>query len=138
MSEKRVNKPAKRAKANTRKKKPLANGFVNDAELDADEIWIDVGRPPSPLRGLMPTPPEVAELMARIERERPMSDAARQRQMDWFNEQYYFGGNWIAYRHTPKGEEVLAVGWDEIGRLERKRMSKAARESIVLGYVEPW
>ena len=49
-----------------------------------------------------------------------------------------FGGNWIAYRNTPQGREVLAVGWDEIERLEKKRLSRKERQSIVLGFAEPW
>ncbi len=66
------------------------------------------------------------------------TDREKQRLSDSLKLQYYFGGHWIAYRHTNQGKEVLAVGMDEIGQLMRKRMSAVERDAIVLGYCDPW
>lgn len=40
---------------------------------------------------------------------------SKKRMIDDLTLQYYFEGEEIAYRHTPEGIEVLAVGLDEIG-----------------------
>lgn len=88
-------------------------------------------------RGILPTPPEVAELVEREVKGRPITKEARQRVTDWFNLQYYFGGNAFAYRKTPHGLEVLAVGLDDIGKL-LDTCPAEERLNIVTSYVEPW
>lgn len=93
--------------------------------------------PPSPLRGVLPTPLEVAKLVAREVKKLPMSDEARQRVTNHWTLQYYFGGHEIAYRETPAGVEVLAAGLEEIGQLVRK-MPYAQRKGIIFGQPEPW
>jgi hypothetical protein len=29
---------------------------------------------------------------------------------------HWYEGTYVAYRYTPQGIEVLAVGWDEVGK----------------------
>jgi hypothetical protein len=92
---------------------------------------------PSKLRGLLPTPPEIAEVVAQIERERPMSDMARVRITGQLTLQHYFGGEEVAYRLTEHGMEVWAVGIREIGRLFRET-PPSKRPGVTIGYPEPW
>jgi len=93
---------------------------------------------PSPLRGILPTPPEVEALVARELEGYPVTDREKQRITDCFKMQFYFGGYWIAYRHTDQGMEVVAVGMDEIGRLRRKRKFADEADRIILRYCDPW
>jgi hypothetical protein len=86
---------------------------------------------------LLPTPPEIAKLVAREAAKRPMSPAARQWVTDCFNMQYYFGGHDIAYRKTPQGVEVLAVGLEEIGELMR-HLPRAEDRNVIIGQPDPW
>jgi hypothetical protein len=72
---------------------------------------------PPKLRGLLPTPPEVAKYVADTEKRLPMTPEARQRMIDNLNLQYYYSGELLATRYTPKGVEVLAVGLDEVSDL---------------------
>jgi hypothetical protein len=71
-------------------------------------------------RGLLPVPPEVAEWVARDEAEcirkhgTGFSPEARQWKLDNEILNWYYDGSYIAYRRTPQGVEVLAVGSDEI------------------------
>jgi hypothetical protein len=123
----RVKKSAARATV----KRPVANGT-------RPEALIKESRSPSPLRGILPTTSEIEALVNETLADRPASPAARQRMVDDLKMQFHFGGYWIAYRHTDQGMEVLAVGMDEIGRLERKRMPRAEKERIVLRYCDPW
>ena len=70
-------------------------------------------------RGLMAVPPEVAEQMAAAEARiiqkfgGPMAPEFRQRLLDDWTLRYYYDDAYVAYRRTPQGVEVLAVGWDE-------------------------
>lgn len=89
------------------------------------------------LRGILPTPPAVRRLVARELKDHPVTPRERQRITDCFKMQYYFGGLDIAYRKTPKGLEVLAVGHDEIMKLVRSA-PPAEREQIILGWFDPW
>jgi hypothetical protein len=68
-----------------------------------------------PPRGLLPVPPEVAEVVAREKaRLQPwMDEAAEKRTRDDLTLQCYYEGQSVACRFTPEGVEVLAVG-DEI------------------------
>ena len=69
---------------------------------------------PTP-RGLLPVPPEVAEVVARQKaRLQPWMNAeAEKRTRDDLTLQYYYQGQSVVCRFTPEGVEVLAVG-DEI------------------------
>lgn len=91
---------------------------------------------PSSLRGLLPTPPEVAKLVVREVKRLPMTDEARQRITHDWTLQYYFGGHDVVYRKTPQGVEVLAAG-EEIGPLLRK-LPSSQRKGIILGHPDPW
>jgi hypothetical protein len=102
------------------------------------EPKVDLDRPPAAIRGLMPTPPEVAAMMEEMFRDLPISEGFRRIQTDYLCQKYYFGGNPIAFRDTPKGREILAVGWDEIAELEKKPMSRKERRTVVHGFAEPW
>ena len=95
-----------------------------------------VARRPRKLRGILPTPPVVRRLVARELKDHPVTPQERQRITDDFKMQYYFGGQDIAYRQTPKGMEVLAVD-DEIGPLLRS-VPPAERELIIIGWWDPW
>jgi hypothetical protein len=57
---------------------------------------------------------------------------ARRRMVDTFNLRYYYEGFYVAYRPTPKGPEVLAIGHEEIGRLLRG-MEQEQRLTIKVG-----
>src|SRR5262249_37844340 len=93
----------------------MANHFI-DSTLPAHDPNF-----PKP-RGLLPVPPEVAEQVAneeaRIAREHgiQISPEARKRRLDDWTLNYYYDDAYIAYRRTPQGVEVLAVGWDEAGK----------------------
>src|SRR5881409_2149901 len=76
--------------------------------------------PPSSIRGLLPMTPEIEQVLDEMLKDRPATEAARRYQADHLKRQYYFGGQWIAYRNTDQGIEVLAVGDEEIRRLKRK------------------
>jgi hypothetical protein len=122
-------------------KKPAARGAAkvsaaknNQPQLVTVEIIPPT--PPSPLRGLLPTPPEVKRISARWIKERPMSESAQKRVIDGLKLQYYFGGWDIAYRDTDQGPEVLAVG-EEIGPLFRGLPGDQHR-GIIVGHPEPW
>jgi hypothetical protein len=79
----------------------------------------------------------VAELVDRELANRPASEEARLRITDGFKLQYYFGGHWIAYLDTPKGKEVLAVEWNEIRRVRRKRR-RAGLAPGIIELIDPW
>jgi hypothetical protein len=74
--------------------------------------------------GIISPPPRVFEIVAREEerlaREQNLTitDQARQQMIEQLTLQYYFDylGYEIAYRSTPHGPEVLAVGFEEIHR----------------------
>jgi hypothetical protein len=93
--------------------------------------------PPSRLRGLLPTPPEVQSMLDEMLADRPASLAYQRQMLDYHNMRFYFGGHYVYYRDTKDGVEVLAVGLDEIKRL-RKRMTRAEQAVCVLGYADPW
>jgi hypothetical protein len=88
------------------------------------EVW-DLTQPahdpdfPKP-RGLLPVPPEVQEAVSRAERrhvrqgEPPFSPETTKSMTDQTTLHYYYEGTEIAYRITPEGVEVLAVGGEEV------------------------
>jgi hypothetical protein len=122
-------------------KKPVSKGTAKrPAAQDNQPQWVTVEiippTPPSPLRGLLPTPREVKRIAARWMAERPMSESAQKRVIDGLKLQYYFGGWDIAYRQTDQGPEVLAVG-KEIGDLFR-RLPSDQRRGVIVGHPEPW
>jgi hypothetical protein len=92
-------------------------------------------RPPVP--GLLPTPPEVQALLEKELQDHPVTAKERQRLTDEWNLQYYYGGEEIAYRHTPQGVEVLAVGMDAACKLLRELPPERDSE-VVLGHPDPW
>ena len=91
-------------------------------------------------RGLIPVPPEVAkwveELDARVIRElgAPMAPEARQRTLDDWTLNYYYDDAYIAYRRTPQGVEVLAVGWEQAHKYLEEHPD-ATLEGVVIGTV---
>jgi hypothetical protein len=70
-------------------------------------------------RGLLAVPTEVEEQVAsseaRIARDKGIQIAPelRRRLLDDWTLRYYYDGAYVAYRRTPQGIEVLAVGHDE-------------------------
>jgi len=82
------------------------------------------GKPPEALpHGLLPIPPEVRELIE-MERSRHRPEAFAQAEERLVNEwtvHWYFENlcQEVAYRQTPDGPEVLAVGFDEVLALQR-------------------
>jgi hypothetical protein len=91
-------------------------------------------------RGLLAVPPEVAEQMAseeaRVVREfgGPMPAELRQQLLDDWTLRYYYDEAYVAYRRTPQGVEVLAVGWDEASKYMDDR-SPEWRPDIRVGTV---
>jgi hypothetical protein len=88
--------------------------------------------------GLIPVSSEVETIVAR-EEARLLKDhgiiptaEARQRMVDSLTLQCYFDGIDIAYRRTPQGVEVVAVGLEEVGELIRTT-PREQREGIVFG-----
>lgn len=89
-------------------------------------------------RGLLPVPPAVHEHVGR-EQERFISEhkanpdeSAIKNMLDSLTLQYYYEGCDVAYRVTPEGVDVLAVGHEEIGRLVREA-DEQQRASIEIG-----
>jgi hypothetical protein len=77
---------------------------------------------PSP-RGLLPFPPAVAEHVERealrAEREYgfKLSAEATQRMLHQGTLDWFYRDQWVSYRVTAQGVEVLAVGLEEVGEL---------------------
>jgi hypothetical protein len=67
-------------------------------------------------RGLLPVPPEITEEIARDRAALPYSDEYAKMTCDDWTLRYYYEGETVASRSTPEGVEVLAVGWEEVGR----------------------
>ena len=91
-------------------------------------------------RGLLPVPPKLAELVARDEAEcirkhgTGFSPEARQRILDNNVLNWYYDGSYVAYRRTPHGVEVLAVGWEEAHQYLDEHPG-ATLEGVVIGRV---
>jgi hypothetical protein len=91
-------------------------------------------------RGLLPVPPEVAQDVAdeeaRILKEKGIQIApeARQWMLDDWTLRYYYESAYVAYRRTPQGVEVLAVGWDESSKYIRDH-SPETRRDVWIGTV---
>jgi hypothetical protein len=91
-------------------------------------------------RGLLPVPKEIEEAVAR-EDERVLREhgivvapEARQRMLNDLTLQYYYESAYVASRHTPRGVEVLAVGWDEASKFTRDHPPET-RKDIRIGTV---
>ena len=69
-------------------------------------------------RGLLAVPPEIADKVAREQaaHQPNYSDAYAKLTRDDWTLTYYYEGDTVACRSTPEGVEVLAVGWEEVGR----------------------
>jgi hypothetical protein len=93
---------------------------------------------PSPLRGLLPTTPEIEELVIRSLDGRAAADSYKQLLRENFKMMYYFGGHPVVYRETDQGREVVAVGYEEMGRVLGKRMSPAQRRTLVIDHPDLW
>jgi hypothetical protein len=118
---------------------------LDDVELGLGNDFREVDDHGEPLvltrpmpHGLIPIPPEVEALVAREEARLSKEHGiiptpeARQRLVDSLTLQYYFDGIDIAYRRTPQGVEVVAVGLEEVGELIRTTPQEQ-REGVVFG-----
>ena len=56
----------------------------------------------------------VAEEQARLQPY--FTDEYAKRTRDYMTLRHWYEGTYVAYRSTPQGIEVLAVGWDEVGK----------------------
>jgi hypothetical protein len=91
-------------------------------------------------RGLLPVPAWAKETVSSEEAQLAldhgiaMAAEAKQRILDDLTLQYYYEGSYVASRRTPDGVEVLAVGWDEVGKFldEHKRET---RQDVRIGMV---
>jgi hypothetical protein len=89
-------------------------------------------------RGLLPVPPEVAEnvaaMEARLLRERgiQITPEARRDQLDYATMNWYYDNSYVAFRRTPEGIEVLAVGSEEIHQYLKDHPPET-RQGVVLG-----
>jgi hypothetical protein len=70
-------------------------------------------------RGLLPVPAWVDEAIAqdRAGREQYYTDEYAQKCRNLMTLRYWYEGHYIAWRETPAGVEVLAVGWEEVSKL---------------------
>ena len=78
------------------------------------------GALPKP-RGLLPVPTEIAEEVSREQAAHQPNysdDYAKLTRDDW-TLTYYYEGEMVAYRSTPEGIEVIAVGPEEVGQYLR-------------------
>jgi hypothetical protein len=97
------------------------------------------GNAPRP-RGLLPVPPEVTAIVdeqeARVAKEHGINilPVARQQMLDNYTLRYYYDNYTLAWRHTPEGVEVLAVGEEEIGALVRS-LSQEQRLQVIVGTI---
>jgi len=69
-------------------------------------------------RGILPVPPEIAEEVSREQAAHQpyyTDEYAQLTRHDW-TLRYYYEGEMVAFRSTPEGVEVLAVGPEEVGR----------------------
>ncbi len=88
-------------------------------------------------RGLLTVPPEVAEFVARDEAEcirkhgTGFSPEARQRMLDNDVLNWYYDGSLVAYRRTPQGVEVLAVGSEEVNKFREEHPLDERRDVII-------
>src|SRR5262245_47556208 len=75
-------------------------------------------------RGMLPVPTAVAEFVsqeqARIQAQHgvKLTEEARQRVLNDQTLDWFYHDHWVSYRESEEGVEVLAVGLDEIERLE--------------------
>jgi hypothetical protein len=89
-------------------------------DLNAPSLQGDFPRKPEDLpHGLIPPPPRVLEEVAKERAKFPpaiFTPEAEERTLNNLTLQHYFDdlGHEVAYRSTPQGPEVLAVGFDEI------------------------
>src|SRR5262249_7421018 len=85
-------------------------------------------------RGLIPVPPVIAELVTEDEARfiekhgPPWTDEARPRILDGATLNYYYDNACIAYRRTPQGVEVLAVGREEVDKYEDEPPPETRRD----------
>lgn len=88
-------------------------------------------------RGLLPVPPEVAEQIAAYEAElirkhgTSCTPEARRRILDNLVLNWYYDNAYIAYRRTPQGVEVLAVGWEEAHKYREEHPAEERRDVII-------
>ncbi len=88
-------------------------------------------------RGLLAIPPEVeqqvAESEARFEREQgnSLTPEERKRLLERGTLSWYYDDAYIAYRHTPAGVEVLAVGLEEAERYRREHPPETRRDVVI-------
>jgi hypothetical protein len=88
-------------------------------------------------RGLLPVPPEVVEDVARTDarllRElgASMTPEARKRALDHGTLNWYYDNAYIAYRRTPEGVEVLAVGHDEVRQYMKDHPLETRRDVVI-------
>ncbi len=106
----------------------MPSTFTDQAPPGSDQT------PPKP-RGLLPVPPEVAQHVeqeaARAQREHgfALTEETRRRMLhegalDWF-----YRDQWVSYRESSQGVEVLAVGLEEVGELA-SRLSAEERAGV--------
>ncbi len=69
-------------------------------------------------RGLLPVPPEVEAAVAeeQVRLQPYFTDEYAKRTRDYMTLRHWYEGMYVASRYTPQGIEVLAVGWDEVGK----------------------
>ncbi len=71
--------------------------------------------------GLVQPPPAILDLVAQEAARTPlMDDAYRKLLTDSYTLEYYYEGQYVAYRRVPEGIEVFAVGLPEITELVDK------------------
>jgi len=79
----------------------------------------------------------VEEMVESCFKDRPASPAYRLHTTETMKLQYYFSGHEVAYRETPQGHEVLAVGSTEVRRLIRKG-SEEELHGVIFAVADLW
>jgi hypothetical protein len=80
-------------------------------------------------RGVLPVPAPVAAFVAaeeaRVLRQHDiqLTEEAKRRMLNDGTLDAYYRDEWVSYRETPQGVEVLAVGLEEIDRLSKQPVS---------------
>jgi hypothetical protein len=100
--------------------------------LGSQYQYLEAGKPSHSStrpRGLLPVPAPVAKFVAaeeaRILRQHgiQLTEETKRRMLNEGTLDAYYRYEWVSYRETPQGVEVLAVGLDEIDRLSKQPVS---------------
>jgi hypothetical protein len=114
----------------------LAGKEIAMASTFVDDKRAAQGAVPANLRGLLSVPPAVSEhvegesLRAQKEHGFALTSEAKQRMLNQGTLDWFYRDQWVSYRDTPQGVEVLGVGLEEVGELARNLTAEQRLEVI--------